>query len=247
MAMKREDALFWTFLIIFIATAVVTLLGLVGSLDVQDKYLAALVPALLIELAGSVILYYRQTFTPSAVSPASGPPAAVQRITGSWWELITSHPTVAVSFVLISYAADSAGLELSGSAYARDGARSATWDSDAACFSASDLAVFYVWRGDEISREDGTAYAGYGSFRFAKGGNDANPISEGRGWYSEGDGLEATGQTHHVHELRRANPQEIATMTGDDMEAREQLVRTVNETWRAHLSAESRRTRVSEV
>ena len=58
--MKKKTVLFYTFLIIFIATSVITLLGVVGVLEIKDFYLKGLFLAFLIELAGTVIAVYRK-------------------------------------------------------------------------------------------------------------------------------------------------------------------------------------------
>jgi hypothetical protein len=54
-----KQHLFYTFLGIFIATAVVTLLGITKVISIDDKYLTPLFSALLIELIGAVIAMYR--------------------------------------------------------------------------------------------------------------------------------------------------------------------------------------------
>jgi hypothetical protein len=54
--MKRH--LFYTFLGIFIATSVVTLLGVTGIIHIVDGYLWPLVAAFLIELAGAVVAVF---------------------------------------------------------------------------------------------------------------------------------------------------------------------------------------------
>lgn len=54
-----KEALFYSFLLIFVATAVVTLLGLTGHLKVRPGFLKALVTSLILELAISVIALYR--------------------------------------------------------------------------------------------------------------------------------------------------------------------------------------------
>jgi hypothetical protein len=51
--------LFYTFLVIFAATSVVTLLGVTSVLTIRDGYLTALVSAFLIELAGAVIAIFK--------------------------------------------------------------------------------------------------------------------------------------------------------------------------------------------
>jgi hypothetical protein len=51
--------LFYTFLFIFAATALITLLGVTGVVPIQEGYLTALVAAFLIELAGAVIAIFK--------------------------------------------------------------------------------------------------------------------------------------------------------------------------------------------
>ena len=52
--------LFYTFLAIFAVTAVITLLGITGTISIRDQYLAPLFGAFLIELTGAVIALYRR-------------------------------------------------------------------------------------------------------------------------------------------------------------------------------------------
>jgi hypothetical protein len=51
--------LFYTFLVIFAATAVITLLGLTNVIMIREGYLTGLVTAFLIELAGAVIAIFK--------------------------------------------------------------------------------------------------------------------------------------------------------------------------------------------
>jgi hypothetical protein len=51
--------LFYTFLVIFAATSVVTLLGVTSVITIREGYLTALVTAFLIELAGAVIAIFK--------------------------------------------------------------------------------------------------------------------------------------------------------------------------------------------
>src|SRR5262245_342038 len=55
----RLDALFYTFLVIFAATAIVTLLGVIKVLPIEQENLRWLLGAFLIELAGAVIALFR--------------------------------------------------------------------------------------------------------------------------------------------------------------------------------------------
>lgn len=51
--------LFYTFLVIFAATAVITLLGVTNVITIREGYLTGLVTAFLIELAGAVIAIFK--------------------------------------------------------------------------------------------------------------------------------------------------------------------------------------------
>jgi len=55
--MKKH--LFYTFLVIFVATAIVTLLGVTGVVRVPSGYLTALITAFLVESAGAVVAIFR--------------------------------------------------------------------------------------------------------------------------------------------------------------------------------------------
>lgn len=55
----RLDALFFTFLAIFAATAIVTLLGVIGVFYIRDDHLNWLLSAFLLELAGAVVQIFR--------------------------------------------------------------------------------------------------------------------------------------------------------------------------------------------
>ncbi|MFQ5963628.1 MAG: hypothetical protein ACE5KZ_05020 [Candidatus Scalinduaceae bacterium] len=56
-----KKTLFFTFLFIFVATAVITLLGITSVIKIQDKYLTPLFATLIIETIGAVIALYRAT------------------------------------------------------------------------------------------------------------------------------------------------------------------------------------------
>ena len=51
--------LFYTFLAIFVATSVVTLLGVTNVIAVREGHLTALITAFLVELAGAVIAIFK--------------------------------------------------------------------------------------------------------------------------------------------------------------------------------------------
>ena len=56
---NRLNALFYTFLAIFAATAIVTLLGILRIVPIEQENLRWLLGAFLIELAGAVVALFR--------------------------------------------------------------------------------------------------------------------------------------------------------------------------------------------
>jgi hypothetical protein len=66
----RLPALFYTFLIIFVVTSTVTLLGVLGIVPIREAYLNALLGAFLIELAGAVVALFKRTDFFAAKDPA---------------------------------------------------------------------------------------------------------------------------------------------------------------------------------
>ena len=54
----KQNILFYSFMAIFILTAVVTLLGVVGTLQIAETQLNMLLAAFLVELAGAVVGLY---------------------------------------------------------------------------------------------------------------------------------------------------------------------------------------------
>lgn len=56
---KRLDVLFYTFLLIFAGTAVVTLLGVIKIVTIESVQLNALLGAFILELAGAVVVLFR--------------------------------------------------------------------------------------------------------------------------------------------------------------------------------------------
>ena len=57
----RQAILFYTFIAIFVATALVTLLGVGGAIDIPNSQLTILLTAFLVELAGAVIALFART------------------------------------------------------------------------------------------------------------------------------------------------------------------------------------------
>lgn len=58
--MNKKDILFFTFLVIFILTSIITLLGVVKVIDIENYYLKGLFIAFIIELGGAVVGLYNK-------------------------------------------------------------------------------------------------------------------------------------------------------------------------------------------
>ena len=76
----RQAVLFYSFIIIFIVTAAVTLLGVIGRISIPATQLNMLLSAFLVGLAGAVIALYKRTdfFTPPAGNLAGSIGSAIE-------------------------------------------------------------------------------------------------------------------------------------------------------------------------
>ena len=77
----RQTVLFYSFIIIFIVTAAVTLLGVTGRILIPATQLNMLLAAFLVELAGAVIALYKRTdfFTPQRGKVAGSLGSAIEQ------------------------------------------------------------------------------------------------------------------------------------------------------------------------
>src|SRR5215467_2245555 len=83
-----KQALFWTFLVVFVATALVTLFGLVGVLSIKEEYLNKLFYLLLIEAITPVVALFRKTDffgNQPALANQQEHHRFCQRAAGDWW------------------------------------------------------------------------------------------------------------------------------------------------------------------
>lgn len=77
-----QQILFFSFLIIFVATAVITLLGITKRIAIHREYLKPLFSSLILELVAAVILLFTKTgfFSPSAEDFIKKMPARFQNL-----------------------------------------------------------------------------------------------------------------------------------------------------------------------
>src|ERR1041385_251823 len=93
-----RSVLFVTFIAIFVATAAITLLGIMDVIAIRDGYLKTLFTALILETVGAVITLFKSTSFVGGNSSTD-----VKLITGPWWELVDGKGNLALSFVRITY------------------------------------------------------------------------------------------------------------------------------------------------
>ena len=180
-----KKAVFWVFLGLFLATAVITLLGLIGWVTIKDGYLNSLFTLLIVELISTVIAWAR-----NAEIFEEGP--RPDEVCGHWWELIYNHAAIAISHVEIRHISKHRALSLNAKGYGFDGNEVAEWESEIAGLkeNGGKLELWYIWKGKEHPNDDAQkqkdfcAYSGVGylAFNAAKG----RP-SEGSGWFTSGD------------------------------------------------------------
>ena len=92
-AMKYARAtLFFSVIAIFVATSLVTLLGVIGWITIDSQYLKVLFGALIIELVAAVIGLFKATDWFGG--PGTLPTYSL--IEGNWWQLIRHGRTNAV-------------------------------------------------------------------------------------------------------------------------------------------------------
>ena len=103
--MKKH--LFYTFLAIFAATAVITLMGITGVIVIHEKYLTPLFGALLIELVGTVIALYRgANFWESDLGETVSPAPATQIPSPTSPSPLEKKPSVSVALASVQENSD---------------------------------------------------------------------------------------------------------------------------------------------
>lgn len=212
-----REILFFSVIAIFLATAAITLLGLVGWLEIKPGYLDVLFTSLIVELVAVVIALFKATdwFGTSRVTS----------IEGSWWQLIRHDRLNAISLVQIKYSEDEQQFVLEGEAYTAEGKPHSSWWSTGAALNSATLELRYFWKGDEEVEEKD--FSGVGFYRFHRPGEDRNP-DRADGWHTTGDidRLDVTGKIKA--ELRRLSEDEARTVTAKDT-SREEKGRLASE------------------
>lgn len=200
----RKSVLFYSVIVIFLATAAITLLGVVGLVQIAEERLDALFYLLLVELIGAVIGLFRATNWFDADHKSSEAP----HIEGDWWQVSRAERDNAVAFVSIHGEPRTHSIALDGSAYSADGRFMARFWHVAGSLSEKGE-LYYFWKGDHASDDDD--FSGVGVIRF-----DASPAAEGAmrgtGWYTTGNLEQGLVTERRKVEYHRAAPGESSVM-----------------------------------
>lgn len=200
-------ALYYSVIAIFVATAAVTLLGVIGVLTIPEGYLDVLFTALIIELVAAVIGLFQATdwF-------GSGPvPPGIDAVQGDWWQFIRSEEYEnAVGFVQIDYSTTEYQLNLEGESFSSDGSPYAHFYSISGSVNAATLDLYYFWSGDHARSDED--FSGIGFVHFSSS-TEGGRVDRGTGWFTTGniDRLHLTAR--RKVEMRRATAEESAAMT----------------------------------
>ena len=65
--MQPQQVLVWTCVLIFIATSIITLLGILRKIEINPDYLNKLFAALILEIIAIGILAFKESFKPAPV------------------------------------------------------------------------------------------------------------------------------------------------------------------------------------
>lgn len=219
-----RESLFYSVIAIFIATAFITLGGVVGFITIQAKYLDLFIYALIIELVAAVVGLFKSTDWFGKTNDS----ISTSLVLGGWWQFIRYQRDNAISFFTISYSSEQQQLLLDGYAYDAAGNRYAHWWSLGVGFNAATYKLFYFWSGDQEVEEDD--FSGVGIYRFSKSFEKGDP-DQASGWFSTGniDHTDVTGK--QKVELRRSSAEELGIMTSPDTKAKSRLASSVYAKW----------------
>lgn len=214
-----RTTLFVTFLAIFVATAVLTLLAIAGVVHIDEGYLKALFASLILEIVAAMLALFRSA---SFFSGDDG--AEAQRIVGAWCQFVRNKPGVALSLVHVRTTGKAGRLRLDGEAFDEKGVAAGDWRSFVAWLDPDTLQLVYLWTGSEASLKGGDL-TGLGIVGFQA--SEAARVTRGFGWFVAPGTPVADDNARVLAEWRRCSDADGAIVAGDDAAARAQLAATM--------------------
>lgn len=218
--------LFYAVIAIFVATAAVTLLGVVGVVEISETYLKVLFTSLIVELAVAVVGLFKATdwFGADVTAP-------IEAVRGGWWQFVRAPGDNALSYIEIGFSESERQPTLEGWAFTPGGDDYAHYQSIAASLNGASLTLYYIWRGDHRDADDD--FSGVGRLDFAR----TPRVEWAMGWFTSGDLDRGKVTSKRKVEMRRATPEEARTMRpgGEPLERR-QLACAMYANWQSTAS-----------
>ncbi|SMO58473.1 hypothetical protein [Fodinibius sediminis] len=229
---RRRDILFYSVIVIFIATAAVALLGITGVLTINETYLDTLFKALIIELVAAVIGLFVSTnwFGKNRLE-------AFEEVEGAWWQMIRKPGENAMGFLNISFTKEEQQIKLEGRAFTEQGASWARFWSISAAFNADTDELYYFWQGDEFQSDED--FSGVGFIRFTQSTDSTGKFGSATGWFTRGDLFRAEVTERKKVIYRRAADIEAEAMEDGSAALQQQLVAHVRTHWPSRCSQTS--------
>ena len=219
-----REILFFSVIGIFIASAAVTLLGVVGWMRIEPEYLKGLYGLLMIELGAAVLGLFKST---DWFGSRDTPPLGTEAIKGPWWQFLHHSQDSgdnALGSIRIDYSSTEHQLAINGEAYTAAGSPFAKFWSVSASLNPAKLELYYFWKGDHESEEEDFSGVGYMRFERESGKRSA---SRGTGWFTSGNIERAKVTGRRKVELQRMSREDAKIMLSEDVQARMRLVSSV--------------------
>jgi len=221
---RRLDVLYYSVIAIFVATAAIAILGITGSLTINQEYLDVLFTALVIELVAAVIGLFKST-TWFGLNKL----VEVEEIEGDWWQMIHKPGENAIGLLTISYTKEEQQIKLKGRAFTEKGSSWARFWSISAAFNAATDELYYFWQGDESQSDE--EFSGVGLVRFTKSAGDSAKLDSGTGWFTRGNIFRAEVTERKKVRYRRATEMESEVMGKGNLDLQQRLVAYVRSNW----------------
>ena len=225
---QYKNILFYTFLLIFTATTIITFLGLIDLLSLDPNYMNALFTGLIVEVIGAVILLFKSADFFTRTSEQNS-----MEINGNWWEMIyDENNSIVASFAEISFSKKEQMVKIGGYGYNKEFEKIARWDSNPAVYNPADNRLFYYWTGSHFDKQNlDKRYSGVGFIKFRDKSKDHKFISA-NGWYSKGDIESGKVELNCQMEFIRAGEDDMEIMKNGSFDQKKVVFERIFTNWK---------------
>lgn len=226
---------------LFYALGAVLLIGALYSISVGNNtgiglFVAASIVTFIIAAFGERLQTFRAGptgFELSLVGVVVATPEAeafLERIKGSWWEIIDSHEArSAVSLCTIFLSQKT--IMLKGTGYREDGSESANWASQMVRFDPSENHLTYLWRGHWTGKDEGLDFHGLGMLDFDLPEGQPQTFKRATGYFWHVDEAHPASTVRNRVRFRRAESTSEEIMRDGTSEAKVELLDDVLRRW----------------